>query len=198
MTLITIPASPGFTQSDWCMSRAVAVSESPFTGKQQVHSYPKAQWTATLSLPPMRRSQAAEWQAFFMQCEGRANTFLLGDPDAKTVTGSSAPTSIAVSAGAAIGATTVSLTIGSGKTLNKGSYIQFFTGSSSRLHMVVDDNTGDGSVTIQPPLKDAITTSTPVDFTSSQGVFRMDNNKLSWQTDKLSLYGITFSCSEAL
>ena len=146
----------------------------------------------------MLRSQAAEWQAFFMQCEGRANTFLLGDPDALTVTGGTAPTSIAVAAGAAIGATSVNLTIGSGKKVNKGSYLQFFTGASSRLHMVVDNNTGNGTVTIQPPLKAAVTTSTPVDFTGAQGVFRMDTNEMRWQADQLSRYGITFSCSEAI
>jgi hypothetical protein len=198
MTLITMPSSPGFVSSDWGIRRTVAVSESPFTGAQQVETYPKAQWYATLSLPPMKRSQAAEWQAFFMLCEGRKNTFLLGDPDAKTVTGGSAPQSIALAAGASIGATSVNLTIGSGKKLNKGSYIQFFTGSSSRLHMVVDNNTGNGTVTIQPPLKDAVTTSTAVDFTAAQGVFRMDSNEMTWQADQLSRYGITFSCSEAL
>ena len=193
-----MPTSPAFTTSDWGIRRAVAVSESPFTGATQVQKYAKAQWYATLSLPPMKRSQAVEWQSFFMQLEGKANTFLLGDPDAKTVMGGNAPTSISVTSSAAIGATSVTLTIGSGKKLNKGSYLQFGTGSSSRLHMVVDDNTGNGAVTIQPALKDAITTGTTVTFASARGLFRMDTNELTWSANELSNYGITFSCSEAL
>ena len=193
-----MPTSPAFTISDWGIRRTVAVSESPFTGATQVQKYAKAQWYATLSLPPMKRSQAVEWQSFFMQLEGKANTFLLGDPDAKTVMGGNAPTSISVTSSAAIGATSVTLTIGSGKKLNKGSYLQFGTGSSSRLHMVVDDNTGNGAVTIQPALKDAITTGTTVTFASARGLFRMDTNELTWSANELSNYGITFSCSEAL
>ncbi len=193
-----MPTSPAFTTSDWGIRRVVAVSESPFTGATQVQKYAKAQWYATLSLPPMKRSQAVEWQSFFMQLEGKANTFLLGDPDAKTVMGGNAPTSISVTSSAAIGATSVTLTIGSGKKLNKGSYLQFGTGSSSRLHMVVDDNTGNGAVTIQPALKDAITTGTTVTFASARGLFRMDTNELTWSANELSNYGITFSCSEAL
>ena len=198
MTLITMPTSPAFIDCDWGISRTVGLSESPFTGESQVHSYPRAKWEATLTLPPMKRSQASQWQAFFMQCEGRANTFLLGDPDAKEIVSENVPSSISISSDAAIGATEVSLTIGAGKELNSGSYLQFFTGANSVLHMVVDDNTGDGSVTIQPPLKVAITTSTPVNFTEAQGVFRMDSNDLRWSTDQVSLYGITFSCSEAI
>lgn len=198
MTVIAMPTSPAFTTSDWGIRRVVAVSESPFTGATQVQKYAKAQWYATLSLPPMKRSQAVEWQSFFMQLEGKANTFLLGDPDAKTVMGGNAPTSISVTSSAAIGATSVTLTIGSGKKLNKGSYLQFGTGSSSRLHMVVDDNTGNGAVTIQPALKDAITTGTTVTFASARGLFRMDTNELTWNANELSNYGITFSCSEAL
>ena len=193
-----MPTSPAFTTSDWGIRRAVAVSESPFTGATQVQKYAKAQWYATLSLPPMKRSDASQWQSFFMQLEGRANTFLLGDPDAKTVLGGNAPTSISVTSSAAIGATSVTLTIGSGKKLNKGSYLQFGTGSSSRLHMIVDDNTGNGAVTIQPALKDAITTGTTVTFASARGLFRMDTNELTWSANELSNYGITFSCSEAL
>lgn len=193
-----MPTSPAFTTSDWGIRRVVAVSESPFTGQTQVQKYAKAQWYATLSLPPMKRSDASQWQSFFMELEGRANTFLLGDPDAKTVMGNTAPTSISVASSKAIGTTVVNLNIGTGKQLNKGSYLQFGTGASSRLHMVTNDNSTNGNVNIQPPLKDAITTGTSVIFSSARGLFRMDTNELTWSANELSNYGITFSCSEAL
>jgi len=196
MTLITMPSSPAFQKSDWGIRRAVAVSESPFSGAQQTYKYARAQWYATLSLPPMKRDQAAAWHAFFLQCEGRANTFLLGDPDATTIIGTA--TSATVAASASVNATSISLTIGSGKTLNAGSYIQLGTGASSRLHMVVDNNTGNGAVTIQPPLKSAITTSTTVTMTNAKGVFRMDSNDLTWSANEISVYGITFSCTEVV
>lgn len=198
MALITMPSSPAFTNSEWGIRRTVAVSESPFTGATQVQKYDRAQWYATLTLPPMKRSQAAEWQAFFMECEGRANTFLLGDPDAKTVTGGSAPSSVSFASAEPKGETSINLTIGSGKKLNKGSYLQVGTGSSAKLYMVTDNNTGNGAVAIQPPLKVAVGSGTSVDITSAQGVFRMDSNDLTWSANELSVYGVTFSCSEAL
>lgn len=198
MALITMPSSPAFTKSEWGIRRTVAVSESPFTGATQVQKYDRAQWYATLTLPPMKRSQAAEWQAFFMECEGRANTFLLGDPDAKTVTGGSAPDDVSFASAEPKGETSINLTIGSGKKLNKGSYLQVGTGSSAKLYMVTDNNTGNGTVSIQPPLKVAVGSGTSVDITSAQGVFRMDSNDLTWSANELSVYGVTFSCSEAL
>lgn len=199
MTLITIPSSPAFTQSDWGIKRKAVISESPFTGAQQVQQYDKAQWYCTLTLPPMLRAQASAWLAFFLKCEGRKNTFLLNDPDAKSVNGTA--TSCSVASGSSIGATNVQLNIASGKTINSGSYLQLGTGSDSRLYMVVDDNTQSGSntqVAIQPPLKDAITTSTSAIISSAKGNFRMDSNDMSWSADQLSRFGVTFSCSEAL
>ena len=196
MALITMPSSPAFTTSEWGMRRGVAVSTSPFTGKHQTFKSARATWYAVLSLPPMKREQAAEWQAFFLSLEGRSNTFLLGDPDAKTIRGNAE--SASVGASGAIGDSVVNLTLGSGKTLNKGSYIQLNTGANARLHMIVDDNTGNGTCAIQPPLKAAITTSTPVDLTSAQGVFRMDSNDLTWSANELSLYGIPFSFTEVV
>ena len=196
MTLITMPSSPAFTKSEWGFRRTVAKSESPFTGATQMQVYDKAQWYATLSLPPMKRSQAVEWQAFFMLLVGVSNTFLLGDPDAKVINGNAVSCAVAVNAAA--GVTEVNFTIGAGKTLNKGSYIQFGAASASRLYMVVDNNTSNGLVTIQPKLKDAITTATPALISNPQGIFRMESNDLSWSTNEVSNYGITFSVVEAL
>lgn len=197
MALITMPSSPAFTQSEFGIRRAVAVSQSPFTGAQQVQAYPMAQWYATLSLPPMSKAQAREWVAFFMLCEGRKNTFLLGDPDLTTINGTATTAALAV--GYTVGSTeitSINLTIGSGKTLNAGSYIQLDTGANSRLYMVVDNNTGNGVVTISPALKATVTTATTVTITNAKGLFRMDSNELSWSADHLSRFGVSFSCSE--
>ena len=195
-----MPTSPGFTNSEWGIRRNTVVSESPFTGAQQIISYDKAQWYCSLTLPPMKRSQASSWHAFFLKLRGRENTFLLGDPDAKTPTGSASdhPSSVVTSSSAAIGATSLSLTIGSGKKLNTGTYLQIGTSSSAKLYMVVDDNTGNGAVTIEPKLKAAVGSSETILFNDAKGVFRMDSNDLTWSANQISTYGISFSCSEAL
>ena len=196
MTLITIPSSPAFTKSEWGFRRTVAMSESPFTGSTQVHKYDKAQWYAVLTLPPMKRSQAVEWQSFFMSCEGVANTFLLGDPDGKSVNGTA--TTCSLGADVALGDTEINLVIGAGNTINKGSYIQINSSSAAKLYMIVDNNTGNGLATIQPKIKAAAISSTGVTITAAKGVFRMESNDLSWSANELSNYGISFSVIEAL
>ena len=195
-----MPSSPSFTNSEWGIRRNAVVSESPFTGAQQVISYDKAQWYCSVTLPPMKRSQASAWHAFFLKLRGRENTFLLGDPDATKPTGSTSdhPSSVVTSSSGSIGDTSLSLTIGSGKKLNTGTYLQIGTATSAKLYMVVDDNTGNGSVTIEPKLKAAVSNSEALIFNDARGVFRMDSNDLTWSANQISTYGISFSCSEAL
>jgi hypothetical protein len=199
MSIITMPSSPAFSQSTFGMKRAVAISESPFTGAQKVEDYDKAQWTATMTLPPMKREQARNWQAFFLKLQGRKNTFLMGDPDAKVANGNI--TSVSVSATANVRSTQVNLNLFkqySVPTLEVGDYISFGTGTGTRLHMVVQERVNDGITDIEPPLKAQVTTSTPVDVTAAQGHFRMYSNEVNWNADHLGLYGITFSCSEVV
>ena len=64
---LTLPTTPAFAKARWSLKRVTAVSESPFTGQQQVFDYGYALWQAVLTLPPMMRSDAANWEAFIMK-----------------------------------------------------------------------------------------------------------------------------------
>tara|TARA_R100000951_G_scaffold85435_2_gene73108 strand:+ start:2001 stop:2588 length:588 start_codon:yes stop_codon:yes gene_type:complete len=195
MALITMPSSPSFTQSSWSIKRSVAGSRSPFSGHEQVYEYSMACWQATVTLPPMKRSQAGAWQAFFLKLRGRANTFLMGDPDGQSNIGTA--TTVSITSGThAIGDTTIPLTLDG--TLKAGDYVQFGTGASSQLHMIVADRSGSGTATIEPSLKVAINTSTPASISDTTAVMRMDSNDLGWDADHVSKYGFSFSCTEAL
>lgn len=197
VTLVTMPTSPAFKSSNWGIKRQVAVSESPFTGSANVQEYGMAKWYATLSLPPMKREQAVEWQAFFLKCHGRNNIFLLGDPDAKSQLGNS--TSATTSGTGAIGVTTINMTLsGAGATIEVGDYIQFSSGAAARLHMVTTKRTGNGAVAFEPPLKAAVASAQTVVLAGSKGVFRMDSNELTWSSNEISTYGVSFSCSEVV
>ena len=55
-----MPASPNFVRSNWSLIRTVGTTVSPFTGKTKTQEFDGVYWTAEVSLPPMRRSQAAE------------------------------------------------------------------------------------------------------------------------------------------
>lgn len=197
VTQISMPTTPAFKSSNWGIKRAVAISESPFTGSANAQEYGMAKWYATLTLPPMKREQAVEWQAFFMKCHGRNNIFLLGDPDAKVQFGTT--TSATTSSVGAVGATTINMTLsGSDKTIEVGDYIQFGTAAAARLHMVTARRTGNGAVAFEPPLKAQVNGSVSVGLAQSKGVFRMDSNELTWSSNEISTYGVSFSCSEVV
>lgn len=200
---LTMPTT-GFVQSSWKLVRAVSVSQSPFTGESQTIEYDKALWSCTVSLPPMRRSTAALWQSFFMKLHGRKGTFLMGDPDAKTVQGALVG-AIEAYADKAIGVDAINIVTtaanASAVILKAGDYLQTGANSTAKLYMVVNDatasNHGNVSVDIEPPLKTGITDGDVINYTSAKAVMRMDNNDLGWDANHISTYGISFSCTEA-
>lgn len=201
---LTLPTAPAFSQARWTLKRATAMSESPFTGQQQVFDYGYALWTATLTLPPMMREQAANWEAFMMKLHGRKGTFLLGDPDAKTIQGG-ANTSATLNGAISVGDFTISINTNNANMTNvfkAGDYIQIGTAGAAKLYMIVDNATSNSSgivsVNIEPAIKVAASDAAAVDYTAAQGVFRMDSADLGWDTNEVSRYGITFSCTEAL
>jgi len=82
-----------------------------------------------------------------------------------------------------------------------GDYIQI----NSYLYMVSANVTADGSgeatVYVEPSLRtgiEAINDNTTVVYTNTTTIMRLDSNELNWDTDKVSIYGISFSCSESL
>ena len=203
---LSMPTSPNFVRSEWTIRRAVAITQSPFTLGTQAIKYTGSQWLASVSLPPMSRSQASEWQAFFMQLNGSFGTFLMGDPDAIAlgVQGTIGNT-VAVNGAHSIGA--YSVTIDGADTyestlFKKGDYVQFNTGSSSKLHMLISDVASDGSgnatLEIEPSLKVALANDATIEYTSPKAVMRMSNNDLSWSANHISLYGVSFTCEEVL
>tara|TARA_R100000664_G_scaffold34142_1_gene54339 strand:- start:4615 stop:5484 length:870 start_codon:yes stop_codon:yes gene_type:complete len=84
---ITMPTSPNFSMSSFNLIRMVGTTVSPFTGQTKTQEYDAVYWVAELTLPPMKRAEATEWQSFFLELNGQTNNFLLGDPSALTNTG---------------------------------------------------------------------------------------------------------------
>ena len=197
---LTMPSTPAFVSQQWSTIRGTGMSESPFTGGQQTVEFAYAKWKAVLTLPPMRRPQASAWTAFFAKLHGRRGTFLLGDQDAKVpqinkITAGTINGDVTLSSNADIGDTILNIT---GTTAFKaGDYIQLGSASSSRLYIVVEDQAGGSTIQVEPKLKASATSGSTVTYNSPQGLFRMDSNELMWDTNAVSVYGISFSCTEA-
>ena len=201
---LTLPTAPAFQTAKWGLNRRVGVSESPFTGSQQVYEYSYALWNATLKLPPMRRTQAANWEAFLMKLHGEKGTFLLGNPDSSTARGGISG-NVTLGANAAVGDFTITLATSQNSLVNifrAGDYIQFGSGATSKLHIIVDDANSNGSgevdVNVEPAIKTAVSSGGAVVYSNAKGVFRMRTSELGWDTDEVSTYGISFACMEAI
>ena len=199
---LTLPTATGIITQNFSLTRAVAVTTSPFTFQTQVHQHQGEFWRTVISLPPMLRANANIWLSFLLQLRGRRGTFKIGDQDAKTITGVATGT-IRVN-GASQTGNQVALDGFANSTNNvfkPGDYIQI----GSYLYMVIEDvnsnSSGEANVKIEPALRSSIETindDTTVVYSNTTTLMRLDTNELGWQTDKVSKYGISFSASEAL
>jgi hypothetical protein len=134
---------------------------------------------------------AAEWKAFLTALKGPTGTFLLGDPDYVSPRGDVSSCTLSGSAGDE----SVSVTMTG--TLKAGDYIQLGSGSSAKLHQVLQDQTGDGTLEVWPKLRSDYTDETVV-LNNPKGVFRLSSNSQSWQINNSSFYSISFDCIEVI
>ena len=188
---LATPTTIGIESIELRAVNAVAVSQSPFTYKQQVISHNGQKWEASVNIPSVHRDKAAEWKAMLVGLKGQAGTFLLGDPDYATPQGT--VSSCVLSGNAGEDNATVVMT----GTLKAGDYIQLGSGSSAKLHQVLLDQDGDGTIQIWPSLRSTYSSAT-VTFNSPKGVFRLATNMTSWSINNASIYGISFEAVEAV
>ena len=199
---LTLPTVTGITTQNWGMERVVAVTESPFTNQEQVFEHEGAQWKATFTLPPMKKESASIWLAFLMSLRGRRGTFKIGDQDRKTIQGVATGTILVNGASQTGNAINLDGFANSTNNVFKaGDYIQI----NSYLYMIsanVNSNSsGEATVYVEPSLRsgiEVINDNTTVIYTNTTTVMRLDSNELNWDTNKVSVYGISFACSEDL
>ena len=189
---LNTPTTIGIESIELRAMNAVAISQSPFTYKQQVVAHQGPIWSASVSIPSVRRDLAADWKAMLVALKGSVGTFLLGDPDYATPRGtvSGTPTLSGTA-----GDSTVSITMTG--TLLAGDYIQLGTGSAARLHQVLVDQSGSRNLEIWPDLRSTYSGETVI-YSSPKGVFRLGNSTTSSSIDNASFYGISFEAIEAL
>ena len=177
---LATPTTIGIESIELRAVNAVAVSQSPFTYKQQVVSQGGQKWEASVSIPSVRRDLAADWKALLVALKGQTGTFLLGDPDYATPRGNVSSCTLTGNTGD----DTVTVTMTG--TLKAGDYIQLGSGSSARLHQVLIDQTGSGNLEIWPDLRSTYTDET-VTFNNANGVFRLATNITSWSINNAKI-----------
>ena len=132
-------------------------------------------------MPPMKRADAKQLEAFFASLRGQANTFTLGNPLHNTT-----------ATGTATGAVNATTVTGSFTGAVAGDYFEI----NSALYIITEVNSST-SIDIMPPLRVAAS-STALDFTLPKGTWRLASNEIGWSINQASLYGFTFACVEAI
>jgi len=125
--IIDIPTNVGYISSDFSLNRTLGVTVSPFSGKQRTQEYDAVYWTGRVTLAPMRRTEAVEWQSFLMALEGQKNYFRMGDPEGKnpkgTYNGETILADVRVNSGVNVESVTLSWSISGGSTITAGTAI---------------------------------------------------------------------------
>lgn len=182
--MAAFPTTVGIQSMTMRLRSAVAMSSSPFSYDQQVFQHQGVRWEAEVTLPPMTRAQAKEYEAFFASLRGMATTFTMANP-LHTTTGTGT-----ISSGS-VGDT--SITASTTATIVAGDYFEV----NDRLY-IITERTSASAIKIMPPLRDAISIGTTMDFTLPAGTWRLATNEIGWSINEASIYGFTFACVEAL
>jgi hypothetical protein len=144
---LNTPTTIGFESIELRAVNATITSQSPFSYKQQVISHTGQRWEASISIPSVLRDLAEPWAAFLTALKGQTGTFLLGDPLSATPRGTVSSCTLTGTAGDESVAVTMT------GSLLAGDYIQLGSGTTARLHKVLVDQSGSGTLEIWPALR---------------------------------------------
>jgi len=203
---LSTPTVTGIQSIRLIARNTIAVTTSPFTYKQQILKHSGARWEADITLPPMKREKAEEWNAFLLSLNGQYGTFLLADPLGATPRGSasSAPGTPLVNGASQTGNILAIDGCPNSATgyLKAGDYIQLGSASSTRLYKVLEDidtnASGEASISIWPDLRESPSDNQAVTVSNAKGLFRLASNESSFNINQASVYGITFGAVEAI
>lgn len=200
---LTLPSHTGRRSMELRATNAVTVERSPFTYASQAQASAGQMWQADVTLPPMKRADAEAWVAWLVSLRGGFGTFLMGDPIGATPRGAGGGTPV------------VNGSIQTGEDLNidgctpditgwlkAGDYVQLGSGSTATLHKVLADvdtnGSGQATLTLWPHIRTAPSDNATVTISNTVGRWRLSSNESSWSVNEASIYGISFSCMEAI
>lgn len=192
MTIITLPTTLPLGQNSGVGQRRFDLfSQSESSGSQQTRLLGPPRWTLRLVQPAiLNLTDGGTWAALLMQLRGRVNVLAAWDPARPAPRGTLRGT-LTLSATAAAGATSISITGGSGqagRTLLAGDWLTIGTGlGASQLVMatapVTMDGAGTGAVAFEPPLRAGFASATEVTWDKSLAYYRQQTDASTWGYD---------------
>lgn len=180
----------------------VGMGQSPFTLTQQVQQHQGQRWEADIEIPPMIRADAEAWITFLLKLKGQYGTCLVRDGASGTPRGDWSGTPLVDGAHAAAAAALNIKGLTPFATLKAGDFLQVGSGTSTRLHKILDDVTADSgglaTVDLWPSLREALSDGASIVTSNAVGTFRLASNERSWDIGLAQIYGLRFTVVEAL
>ncbi len=194
-----MPAYPAPQTIDFTAQDIVAVSTSPFTGRQQVQDWQASWLEASVNMPPMDHFQAQAWIAFLLQLRGQSAVFQLGDPLASAPRGSAAGAPVVSGAGqSGYRLSTRGWAANAANLLLPGDWLQLGFRLYRNLDTVSTDASGNAALRIWPQLRESPADGTGLVLTNTKGLFRLSSNQRKWSITEARNYGFSFGIREAL
>ena len=193
----TYPTSPEFRSIRFKSEQKTKVSTTD-SGKMFSTQVDGQRFRFSATYPPMSRSDFAPVLAFIMKQRSQKETFQISLPDLKNAKGNVSG-SVLVKNSHSAGDTTITVDAMTG-TLKAGDFVKF--AGDTKVYMVVSDVTADGSneatLTIEPPLRSAISDNASVTFDGVEFTVRLTNDLQQFSTDDLDTFKFEVDFIEAL
>ena len=193
----TYPTSPEFRSLNFASEQKTKTSTTD-SGKMFSTQVDGQRFKFSATYPPMSRSDFAPVLAFIMKQRSQKETFQISLPDLKNAKGNVSGSVLVKNAHTA-GDTTITVDAMTG-TLKAGDLVKF--AGDTKVYMVVSDVTADGSneatLTIEPPLRSAISDNASVTYDGVEFTVRLTNDLQQFSTDDLDTFRFEVDFIEAL
>ena len=192
----TFPTSPAFNSLN-ISSEQKTITSTTDSGKMFATQVDGQRWKLTASFPPMTRADFMPIYAFIIKQRSQKETFSIIPPVVSNARGTETGT-VLVNGSHSAGDTTINID-GMNGTFKAGEFIKF---SGSKVYMIVEDasadSNGEATITIEPPLRSALSDNETVTYDSVPFTVRLQNDVQDFNTGIDGLYRFEIDVIEAL
>lgn len=165
------PTDPEFQAID-VKSRHNNLYSETISGRIQTRSVGSQRWTFTAKYNPMTRVEFQPVYAFVISQQGRAGSFSITPPVISDTSGS-ASGSLLVNGAHSVGDSTIDVD-GITGDIKAGDFVKF--SGHTKVYMVTADRSGAGSMSIEPPLLEAVADNEAVSYNSVAFTMKLAND----------------------
>ncbi len=179
---MSYPTDPEF-QSVNFRSNSPVTSNTSISGKRTVRSLNAQRWEFSARYDRLTKAEFGPVYAFLISQGGQLGEFSVTPTEISSARGTASGT-CTITAGASAGAGTV--TVGLTGTLLKGDLIKF--SNHTKVYMVTEDRSGNGTLTFYPNLLTAVTTSHTVVYDDVPVQVRLVNDIQEFELNSNNQY----------